>query len=1537
MQFPLDCELLIIIFNHLSAIMMNSELPGPVGLYNPAFEKDACGVGCIVQKNGNRSHEIVINGLQVLKNLQHRGAEGEDPLAGDGAGILTQLPHTFLKKVTAQLSITLPAEDEYAVGMVFLPKEEEQKKRCQHLVEKIVKDEKEKFLVWREVPCDNSCLSPKLLHMEPAVYQFFIQRSETDHEGFERKLYLIRRLIEKEIAASGLTQKRFFYIASLSSRTIVYKGMFNAWQLEKYYPDFQDPEFSSAMALVHQRYSTNTFPTWSLAQPFRFIAHNGEINTLRGNVNWAKSREKQLTSNLFGKNLEGLFPTIQENNSDSASFDNYFELMVQCGRSMEQVMMMMVPQAWENDLFISEELRGFYEYASSLMEPWDGPAALIFTNGLQIGANMDRNGLRPLRITETIDGLVIIASESGVLSLPETEIKRKSNLGSGKMVLVDTTSGEVLTDLAIKQRVSEQHPYQAWISENRIRLNKLAMPATVHQPRHDKIRLSQRVFSYTYEELHLLLKPMAEEAQEPIYSMGSDTPLAVLSNRPKLIYNYFKQQFAQVTNPAIDSIREELVMSLRIAAGGTNNILEDNPANCKMLEITPVFSNDELEQLKQLKTVQFRSKTVDICYVLFEQSLEEAVDAVCKEVEKCVDQGYRLVILSDRNFSRTKAPIPSLLAVSAVHHFLIRANKRGKIGIVVESGEVREVHHLALLLGYGAGGVNPYLAFETLTDMEMNGQLEKNIDQIKAHKNYTKALQKGLLKVMAKMGISTLTSYQGAQLFAVIGLDTAVIQRYFTGTDSVIQGVSMLELEEEIKMRHEIAFKIEKQYFDKLSTGGEYHWRNQGEYHAYNPETVHLLQQAAWKNDPVIYKQFAKLVDDRSEELCFLRGLLEFDLSRQPVPLNEVEPVEEILKRFTSGAMSIGSISREAHETLAIAMNRMGSKSNTGEGGEDEIRFKPDANGDLRRSAIKQVASARFGVTSHYLVNADELQIKVAQGAKPGEGGQLAGFKVDDYIAGLRHTNPGVSLISPPPHHDIYSIEDLSQLIFDLKNANTHADISVKLVSASGIGTIAAGVAKALADTITISGHDGGTGASPATSVKHAGMPWEIGLAEAQQTLVLNNLRGQVRLQVDGQLKTGRDVIIAAMLGAEEFGFATSLLIATGCIMMRKCHLNTCPVGIATQDKYLRSKYHGKPEYVQNYLRLVAEDVRSHMALLGYHTFDQVIGAVERLRVNKAIDHWKTKGLNLSPLFIKPFSEDNVYKNVRKQQHPVQSVFDREIIREAALALETSSPVTLYKTIRNIHRTFGTMLGSEISKKYGARGLPEDTVTIHLTGTAGQSFGAFIPSGVTLHLKGDANDYVGKGLSGGKITIAPADNSRLESHKNTIVGNTVLYGATSGKAFFAGLAGQRFAVRNSGVSTVVEGVGDHGCEYMTGGIVVVLGNVGRNFAAGMSGGIAYVFDQEKKFKRNCNLSMVAVEKVIEEQRIEELHALIKEHYEITGSTRAGIILNNWQRRLEDFVMVIPFEYRRILAKIDMNQRSEDIIKLVEKPETVVGH
>ncbi|SMO45946.1 glutamate synthase large subunit [Solitalea koreensis] len=1502
--------------------MITNGLPPKQGLYNPAHEKDACGVGSIVHKNGERSHEVVINGLQILKNLQHRGATGEDPYAGDGAGILTQIPHLFFKKATVN-SFSLPDEEEYAVGMTFLPRNESEAAICRKLVEEVILAEKEIFLGWRKVPCVNTCLSRNLLHLEPLIYQFFIQRTEADTDAFERKLYLIRRQIEKKIKASSIEQKNFFYITSLSSRVIVYKGMFNAWQLEDYFTDFQDPDFTSSLALVHQRYSTNTFPTWSLAQPFRYIAHNGEINTLEGNQNWAKSREKQLESNLFANDLERLFPTIQEGNSDSASFDNYFELLIQSGRNMEHAMMLMMPQAWENDDRLSPELRGFYEYGSSLMEPWDGPAAMMFTNGLQIGACLDRNGLRPVRFTETYDGYFIMASESGVLPIPEENIKRKGNLGSGKMILIDTTTGDIFDDQAIKKRVSEQAPFSQWVDEHRIRLKDIPAPAQAHQPTHDNLRLSQRVFGYTYEELHMLMKPMAEDSQEATYAMGTDTPLAVLSTRPKLLYNYFKQRFAQVTNPAIDSIREDLVMSLRITIGGAYNILEDNPINCKTLEIAqPIFSNDELEQLKQLKMSGFRSKVVDVCYPLYEQSLEDAVATLCKQVEECVDQGFRLIILSDRNYSRKRAPIPTLLAVSAVHHYLIRANKRGKTGIVVESGEVREVHHAALLLAYGAGGINPYLAFESLTDMEMTGQLEKGINESKAHKNYISALKKGLLKIMAKMGISTLVSYQGAQIFEAIGLNTDVIGKFFEGTSSVIEGIGMSELEQELKTRHENAYKVEKHYFDKLSTGGEYHWRQQGEYHAYNPETVHLLQQAAWKNDPAIYEKFAKLVNERDEELCFLRGLFDFDLEeRTSIPLNEVEPAKEIVKRFVTGAMSIGSISREAHETMAIAMNRLGGKSNTGEGGEDEIRFKPDANGDLRRSAIKQVASGRFGVTSNYLINADELQIKVAQGAKPGEGGQLPGFKVDEYISKLRHTIPGVSLISPPPHHDIYSIEDLSQLIFDLKNANRWADISVKLVSSTGVGTVAAGVAKALADSITISGYDGGTGASPATSIKHAGMPWELGLAEAQQTLVLNKLRGQIRLQVDGQLKTGRDVVIGALLGAEEFGFATSVLIATGCIMMRKCHLNTCPVGIATQDKYLRSKYHGKPEYVQNYLLFVAEEVRQYMAQLGYRTFEDMIGQVQRLKTNKAISHYKAQGLDFTPLFYKAEPTDAIYRNVKKQVHATGEAIDHELIDEVKEALDGKISASIDKKIYNVYRTFGTMLGSEISLRHGAKGLPEDHITLNLTGTAGQSFGAFIPSGLTMNLRGDANDYVGKGLSGGKIIIAPPQRSKLEPHKNVIVGNTCLYGATSGKAFFSGIAGQRFAVRNSGAQVVVEGVGDHACEYMTGGIVVVLGHTGKNFAAGMSGGISYVFDQDKKFKKNCNLSMVAVEKVIDEQRQNELFELIKQHYEYTGSPKAKVILNNWSRRIEDFVMVIPFEYRKILVQLDRDKNN----------------
>ncbi|MGK0289333.1 MAG: glutamate synthase (NADPH/NADH) large chain [bacterium] len=1497
-------------------------LPPETGLYNPAHEKDACGVGCIANKNGEKSHYIVESGIEILRNLQHRGAAGEDPLAGDGAGILTQIPHKFFKKALETESFDVPSSGEYGVGMLFLPPEEEKQAKFFELIEKIIKNEKQKVLGWRKVPSDNTCLSKNLLHVEPATFQVFVGKSSFDSEAFERKLYTIRKSIETAIfEADNLDGNEYFYACSFSSKTIVYKGMFLATQLDAYYSDLKDSSFTSAIALVHQRYSTNTFPTWALAQPMRYIAHNGEINTVQGNINWSRSRESQLDSELFGKDIKKLLPIIRLGQSDSASFDNFFELLVATGRNLDHAMMMMVPESWENDSNMDPAIRSFYEYHSAIQEPWDGPAALFFTNGTQIGGSLDRNGLRPVRYVETTDGFFIMASEVGVLEVPVERTKSKGRLGPGKMILIDTEKGQILKDTEIKEKISKKTPYQQWVKDNKISLNQLPAVGSVGQPSHEKLRLRQRVFGYTYEELHMLIKPMAVDGQETTYSMGNDTPLAVLSNQSKLLYNYFKQRFAQVTNPAIDSIREELVMSLKSNIGGGYNLLDETPKHCAMLEIEhPILTNAELEQLRIIKDGAFRSLNVDITFDKDEKTLEQAVDELCVTAEEAINEGYRLLVLSDRDFSEGRVPIPALLATSAVHHYLIRKNIRGRIGLIVESGEVREVHHCAVLIGYGAGAINPYLAFESIVELEMEGQLS-GVKQRKAEENYIKALGKGLKKIFAKMGISTLASYQGAQIFEAVGLSSDLIEKYFTGTSSVVEGANVQILDEEIRTRHERAYAPEAGKFHKLLTGGDYHWRAQGEHHAYGPETVHLLQDAARNNSKAKYKEFAKVVNNQSKALSFLRGLFQFNQTElTPVPLEEVEPVSEIVKRFSTGAMSIGSISREAHETLAIAMNRLGGKSNTGEGGEDPARFTPDANGDHRRSKIKQVASGRFGVTSHYLVNADEIQIKVAQGAKPGEGGQLPGLKVNEYIGKLRNTIPGVTLISPPPHHDIYSIEDLSQLIFDLKNSNEEATISVKLVAETGVGTVAAGVSKANADHVTISGYDGGTGASPATSIKHAGGPWEIGLAETQQTLVMNNLRGQIRVQVDGQLKTGRDVIIGGLLGADEFGFATSALIATGCLLMRKCHLNTCPVGIATQDPTLRKNYTGKAADVVNYLTFIAEDVREIMAELGFRKFDELIGQVQYLQVDKGIHHWKAKGLDFSKIFVKPTSRESIYRHTKTQNHNIDEILDRELIEKAQPALENGTPVEFSIPVRNVNRTVGTMLGSKVSKKYGAEGLPDDTIKINLSGTAGQSFAAFVPKGITFTISGDANDYVGKGLSGGKLIIAPPEKATYVNEENMIVGNTVLYGATSGEAYFSGLAGERFAVRNSGAIAVVEGIGDHGCEYMTGGSVAILGHTGRNFAAGMSGGIAYVYDPDRKFKQNCNTSVVGLEKLIDEERVNELHGMIENHYKYTKSPKAKRILDNWSERKNDFVVVMPFEYRRILAKLEREKR-----------------
>lgn len=1497
----------------------SSPYPKAEGLYHPRFERDACGVGFITSIQGEKSHQIIWNSIQILKNMEHRGAAGADPKVGDGAGILTQIPHKFFKQELQKKSIELPDNIDYGVGMIFMPKNKKSIKTCQTIVNEIVEAEQQHVIEWREVPVENSCLSKSMLKLEPAIYQVFIKsefdgHSKSDLSAFERKLYIIRRLIEKAVLESKISGKKSFYISSLSSSTIIYKGMFLAYQLEQYYPDLNEVNYESAMALVHQRFSTNTFPTWGLAQPFRFIAHNGEINTLKGNINWAHSRESVLSSDYFGSDIQKLFPVIDSTASDSACFDNYFELLRSSGRSMEHAFLMMVPEAWQNQKDMDEKLKGFYRYHSALMEPWDGPAAIMFTDGKKIGGGLDRNGLRPVRYVETFDGLLVMASETGVLDISVDNTKRKGRLGPGKILIVDTEKGEILFDQEIKEKLSATKSYTRWLEDMVIRIEDLPSPATYSQPDFYKLRQLQNVFLYSQEDMYKLIKPMIITGQETTYSMGNDAPLAVLSTQAKLLYNYFKQHFAQVTNPAIDSIREELVMSIMVRLGGGYNLLDETPGPFTKLELkNPILTNANLEQLRHLNEKSLRSQTVNIVYAFNDISLKKAVDDLCKNVEKAVDLGHRLIILSDRDVNRESAPIPALLAVAAVHHHLIRQKKRGKTSIILESGEVREIHHYATLIGYGASAINPYLVIDSITQLEISGDLPEELDSKQAAQNYINAVCKGLKKIFAKMGISTLASYHGAQIFEAVGLNSKFIDQYFTGTHSVIEGIGIKEIEKEIKIRHFKAYAEDVINFDRLQSTGDYHWRSQGEYHAYNPMSISKLQQATRKNSFDLFKEYSAIVNEKSTTLQTIRGMFDFDFEdRASVLMSEVTSVGEICKRFVTGAMSIGSISREVHEAIAIAMNRLGGKSNSGEGGEDADRFTKEKNGDWKRSAIKQVASGRFGVTSHYLQNADELQIKLAQGAKPGEGGQLPGYKVTEYIGKLRHTIPGVSLISPPPHHDIYSIEDLAQLIFDLKNANPSADINVKLVSESGVGTIAAGVAKCLAEVVTISGHDGGTGAAPATSVKHTGLPWEIGLAEAQQVLVKNNLREQIRVQVDGQLKTGRDVVIAALLGAEEFGFATSALIVMGCLMMRKCHLNSCPVGVATQDPELRKNFQGRPEYLINFFHFIAREVREIMAKLGIRRFEDLIGQTQLLKTKNSDAHWKTQNLDFSRLFYKQESVSGCLYNTKKPNHRMEDILDHDLIEYSQKALEDGTPVEFNHEISNRNRTTGTMLGNRITKKFGVKGLPDDTITVNFFGTAGQSLGAFIPSGLTLDLSGDANDYVGKGLSGGKIIVKTPANARWKSSENMIIGNTALYGATNGEAYFSGPAGERFAVRNSGAVAVVEGVGDHGCEYMTGGTVVVLGETGKNFAAGMSGGVAYIYDKNQTFPSRCNQSMVDIERINDTDQIADLKILLETHARLTKSKKANSILANWARAVDDFIVVIPFEYRKVM-------------------------
>jgi glutamate synthase (ferredoxin) len=1492
--------------------------PESQGLYDPHLEKDSCGVGFVVDMKGRPANDILRMALQVLKNLLHRGACGCEVNTGDGAGVLMQMPHAFLAKECVKLGITLPGPGRYGVGMIQLPTDREQRIACQKLFESIVQEEGQWILGWRDVPTDHTPLGATAKSCEPVFRQLFIGRGAKvpDAAAFERRLFLIRKRMENAVLATDLAQRNYCYVPSLSCRTLIYKGMLSADQIETYFPDLVDPSIVTALALVHQRFSTNTFPSWSLAHPFRYLAHNGEINTLRGNINWMHARQALFESDLFGEDVKKLLPVIREGGSDSAMLDNALEMLVMCGRSLPHAVMMLIPEPWQGHESMSPEKKAFYEYHSCLMEPWDGPASIAFTDGTVIGAVLDRNGLRPSRYYVTKDDLVIMASEVGVLEIPPERVLHKGRLQPGRMFLVDTSQGRIIDDAELKHAIATQQGYARWLQNNLVDIHDLPAPKHLPEPDHLTVLQRQIAFGYTHEDLRILMGPMAEAGEEPIGSMGTDTALAVLSDRPRPLYDYFKQLFAQVTNPPLDAIREELVTSVESTIGPERNLLVAEPESCRQITIhSPVLTNEELAKLRNLQHPFFKSVTIPMLFKAAEggAGLERAMEDLCRGAGAAIAAGANVLILSDRGVDKLNAPIPALLATAGVHHHLVREGARTRCALVVETGDAREVHHYCLLIGYGAGAINPYLAFETLDDMIRQGLLRPDLDHAKAIKQYIKAVNKGVLKVISKMGISTVQSYTGAQVFEAIGLNRAFVDKYFTWTASRIEGVGLPEIAREAVLRHRRAYPERPVGPLELDWGGEYQWRRDGEYHLFNPETVFKLQHSTRSNQYKIFKEYSEAVNNQSKRLCTLRGLMEFKYAQKPVPLDEVEPVESIMRHFATGAMSYGSISQEAHETLAIAMNRIGGRSNTGEGGEDPERFVRDPNGDWRNSAIKQVASARFGVTSFYLCSANELQIKMAQGAKPGEGGQLPGRKVYPWIAKTRYATPGVGLISPPPHHDIYSIEDLAQLIHDLKNANPKARIAVKLVAEVGVGIVAAGVAKAHSDVVLISGHDGGTGASPLTSIKHAGIPWELGLAETQQVLVLNKLRDRIIVQTDGQLKTGRDVVIAALLGAEEFGFATAPLVVMGCIMMRVCHLDTCPVGVATQNPELRQRFTGKPEFVVNFFRFVAEEVRELMAQLGFRTLDEMIGRSDLLDTRKAIDHWKAKGLDYSAIFHRPEVPDHVARRqVREQDHGLEKALDNLLIERCQDALNGRRPVAFRMAIRNIHRVVGTILGHEITTRYGLEGLPDDTIKIHFTGSAGQSFGAFIPKGLTLILEGDANDYFAKGLSGGRIVAFPPAGSTFKPEENIIVGNVVLYGATGGECFIRGVAGERFAVRNSGAHAVVEGVGDHGCEYMTGGRAVVLGGTGRNFAAGMSGGIAYVLDAAGDFRRRCNTQMVDLEPVVAEEDEAELRRLIERHAGFTGSDVARHILNAWDATLPTFVKIFPKDYRRVL-------------------------
>ena len=1508
--------------SHVNPKFPHTGRPQGIGLYDDNNEHDSCGLGFVANIKGIKSNQIVCDALTVLKNLLHRGATGSETNTGDGAGILIQIPDEFLREEANLLGINLPPEGHYGTGFVFLPSDIDERDACLKEIKTIIKHENQQFLGFRNVPTDDTCLGHIARSSRPYFVQIFIGKDPAcrNTEDFERKLYVIRKTAEHVIWSGELSQKSSFYLPSLSCKTLVYKGMLIGDQLELLFPDLKDPRIKTALALVHQRFSTNTFPSWPLAQPFRFIAHNGEINTVKGNSNWMRSREALCESTLLGDDLKKLFPIVLEGNSDTASFDQVLEFLHMAGRPLPLAILMMVPEAWSGHDAMDEDRKAFYEYHSCMMEAWDGPASISFTDGSSIGAILDRNGLRPSRYYVTNDDVVIMASEAGVLQIPPENIKYKGRLQPGRIFLVDTKEGRIIEDAELKERYINQYPYAKWLEDSKICLNDLPQ-AKAPEPIISRTLVEHQVnFGYSQEDLRMLISPMAENGSEAIGSMGTDTALAVLSRRPRLVYDYFKQLFAQVTNPPLDGIREKLVTQVSLFIGPEHNLLSYSQNNCARLFLeSPILRNQDLATLSGVSRAVFSTKKIDITYPL-DGSIEKVIDEIAMIADTAAAEGCGYIILSDRNVGENRTAIPSALIVSKVHQYLVETGNRAKVGLVVESGEPREVHHFAVLLGFGADAINPYLAMDSIKIMLADNTITiNNVDCDpceKAIENYIEAINTGLIKIMSKMGISTIQSYKGAKIFEAVGLDNELVEKYFPGTSSKISGINLKVIENELKLRHSKAWPSRTVRNLELESGGEYQWRRDGEYHLFNPETVFKLQHSTRSGQYSIFKEYTRAVDDQSENRSTLRGLFKFRTTVEPIDLSEVESEESIMKRFHSGAMSYGSISSEAHETLAIGLNRVGGRSNTGEGGEDPERFSADKNGDSRRSAIKQIASGRFGVTSEYLVNADDLQIKMAQGAKPGEGGQLPGHKVYPWIAKVRHSTPGVGLISPPPHHDIYSIEDLAQLIHDLKNANPNARIHTKLVSEVGVGTVAAGVAKAFSDVILISGYDGGTGASPVTSLKHTGVPWELGLAETQQTLILNKLRDRVVVQVDGQMKTGRDCIIAAMLGAEEYGFSTAPLVVMGCIMMRVCHLNTCPVGVATQDPQLREKFSGKPEFVENFFRYIATEMREYMASLGIKRIEDLVGRSDLLDTVMVTEHWKAEGLDLSPILHRVENNGSPLRNTCSQDHNLDKSLDRtKIIPLCKKAIEEQVPVNISLDIRNTNRTVGTLLGSEITRRYGGAGLPEDTIKLYFTGSAGQSFSAFMPKGVSMHLEGDSNDYIGKGLSGGKIVVYPDKKSTFVAEDNIIIGNVALYGATNGEAYFRGIGGERFAVRNSGAKAVIEGVGDHGCEYMTGGVIVILGDTGRNFGAGMSGGTAFVHDPKNKLESQCNMEMILLESISPADE-EELKALIANHATYTESTVAKSVLKNWPTSKNEFVKVMPRDYKRVLETIE---------------------